>query len=74
MALFGLFDFPEAQAALLIPLLEGKHVVGCVTIATSRPDEFSEADEQALGKLAPEIVLAVQTDGVTSLPSKRSRT
>ena len=24
----------------------------------SRPDEFSEADEQALGKLAPEIVLA----------------
>lgn len=51
---------PSIQSELCVPLKAGGRILGVINVESSRPDAFSEEDEQLLNTIAGQVALALQ--------------
>lgn len=56
----SVYALPQTRAQLAVPIRRGDQVIGVIDLECSRPDAFSESDQQLLVSLADRAAVAIE--------------
>jgi len=64
---------PTGRSAIVVPLLDGKEVLGVLAVDSDDIDAFAAEDQALLGTVASHLVARFRRNTTKSLPHEESR-